>query len=84
MLPSLTVRSPGDRNEYPQLWILKPQQSYNQMGISMVYLEAADVASDDATYKWMERIIPLDGSWTLQVCRPNHEHEHAPHHTHLA
>ena len=26
----------GDRNEYPQLWILKPQQSYNQMGISMV------------------------------------------------
>ena len=28
------------------------------------------MANDDAAYRWMERIIPLDGSWTLQVRRP--------------
>ena len=35
-------------------------------GISMVFLEAEDVASEEATQRWMDRIIPLDGSWTLQ------------------
>ena len=57
----------GDRNELPQqLWILKPQQSFNQVGISLVYLEAADIASDVATHAWLARSLPLDGSWTLQ------------------
>lgn len=29
---AIAASTGGDRNEYPQLWILKPQQSYNQMG----------------------------------------------------
>ena len=44
----LAISRGGDRNEFPQLWILKPQQGFNQMGISMVYLEAADLSSAQA------------------------------------
>ena len=32
----------------------------------MVFLDAADVRGDEATQRWLERVIPLDGSWTLQ------------------
>ena len=56
----------GDRNEFPQLWILKPQQSFNQLGISMVYIEQKDVVSPEATMHWMGNTLPVDGSWTLQ------------------
>lgn len=61
------ARSTGaSRNEYPQLWILKPQQSFNQMGISMVYLEAHDLQSVATARAWLREVLPLDGSWTLQ------------------
>lgn len=56
----------GDRNEFPQLWILKPQQGFNQIGISMVYLQPNDLASEGATRRWLEAILTVDGSWTLQ------------------
>ena len=57
--------SSGD-NEWPQLWILKPQQSFNQIGISMVFAEEADVADDAAAARWLREVVPTDGSWTLQ------------------
>jgi hypothetical protein len=56
----------GDRNEYPQLWILKPQQSFNQMGITIVCAREEDLQSDATAREWVQGVLPLDGSWTRQ------------------
>lgn len=54
-------------NEFPQLWILKPQQSFNQIGISMLYLDERDAASDSAMERWLHAAVPQgQGVWTLQ------------------
>ena len=54
-------------NEFPQLWILKPQQSFNQIGISMLYLDEADASSDGAMERWLHAAVPQgQGVWTLQ------------------
>jgi hypothetical protein len=63
---ALTLRAVRPLHCLHQLWILKPQQSFNQMGISMVYCDAADVASAGAMRDWLLQALPLDGSWTLQ------------------
>lgn len=62
------ARSIVNSNEWPQLWILKPQQSFNQIGISMVYLDEVDTASDESAEHWLRQALPpgLSGSWTLQ------------------
>ena len=44
-------------SEMPQLWILKAQQSYNQVGISMLALEEADIEDDEATLAWMNQHV---------------------------
>uniref|UniRef100_A0A7S3C5N6 Tubulin--tyrosine ligase-like protein 9 n=1 Tax=Haptolina ericina TaxID=156174 RepID=A0A7S3C5N6_9EUKA len=59
---SLSIRQ---ENTFPQLWILKAQKSFNQVGISMLHIEEADVADDDSVLRWMNRVVP-DGTWTLQ------------------
>ena len=66
------ARHKASAHSYPQLWILKPQQSFNQMGISMVYLSEADATDDAAVQRWMGSVIAVDGWWTLQeyVQRP--------------
>ena len=59
------AQSIREDNEFPQLWILKAQKSFNQVGISMLHVEESDAASDDAVLQWMKRVVP-DGTWTLQ------------------
>ena len=59
---SLSIRP---ENDFPQLWILKAQKSFNQVGISMLHIDEADVANDDSVLQWMNRVVP-DGTWTLQ------------------
>tara|TARA_B110001452_G_scaffold226673_1_gene201176 strand:+ start:831 stop:2162 length:1332 start_codon:yes stop_codon:yes gene_type:complete len=54
-----------DENPTPQLWILKAQQSFNQVGISMISVSDDDLVDDAATLEWMKKEIP-DGTWTLQ------------------
>ena len=66
------AKSHRDGRAFPQLWILKPQQSFNQLGISMVFLTESDVATDQALDRWVHAALSVDGWWTLQeyVQRP--------------
>ena len=43
----------------------RPQQSFNQIGISMVFLEAPDLADEISTQSWLEKILTLDGACVL-------------------
>jgi len=47
----------SSENQMPQLWILKAQQSYNQMGIQMLALGEEDVKDDDATLRWLNQNV---------------------------
>jgi hypothetical protein len=66
----------SSENQMPQLWILKAQQSYNQVGISMLALMEDDVKDDDATLRWLNQNVRRRRPAPLPPCvhvttRPN-------------
>ena len=46
-----------NENPMPQLWILKAQQSYIQVGIRMLSIEETDVESDETVLRWMNQAV---------------------------
>ena len=58
----------SSENEMPQLWILKAQQSYNQVGISMLALMEDDVKDDDATLRWLNQNVRRHRPAPLPPC----------------
>ena len=75
----------SSENQMPQLWILKAQQSYNQMGIQMLALGEDDVKDDDATLRWLNQNVrrrpapPRPSPPRMHVtARPSHDPDNAP------
>jgi len=48
-----------------QIWILKPQAGFNQVGIHMYSLPRSEMATDASVGDWLARRVP-NGKWVLQ------------------
>mmetsp|Transcript_7971 Transcript_7971/g.16041 ORF Transcript_7971/g.16041 Transcript_7971/m.16041 type:complete len:668 (+) Transcript_7971:2-2005(+) len=51
--------------QWPQLWIFKPQESFLGRGIKMLRIEKEDVSDRKGIAKWAAKKFP-NGKWTLQ------------------
>ena len=51
--------------QWPQLWIFKPQESFLGQGIKMLKVDKGDVSDRRGISNWAGRMFP-NGQWTLQ------------------
>lgn len=54
-----------DEQQWPQLWIFKPQKSFLGRGIKMMKVEREDVNDIHGIANWAGKMFP-NGNWTMQ------------------
>jgi hypothetical protein len=60
-----SLTSKYEEQQWPQLWIFKPQESFLGRGIKMLMVEKEDVSDRNGIANWAGHKFP-SGKWTLQ------------------